>query len=186
MSQTKTRDHFRCQWFYLFWLFTIIPIQVMASGTKSVEHKLKAALTYKVAKFVEWPGQVSAKSHNTFGICLLGEDYFGPVLDALQDHMVGGLPISIQRFSQSTSIDDSCQVVFVSRSKQVFLESIFKILRQRSILTIGDTKRFAERGGMIQFIYNNRHIGFKINLKSAKRTGLKIAAPLLEMASMMK
>ncbi|MCU7879030.1 MAG: YfiR family protein [Candidatus Thiodiazotropha sp. (ex Lucinoma borealis)] len=66
------------------------------AATPSSEYKLKAALIYKLTKFIEWPDQQMEQPEHNFGICLLGEDNFGEALDALQERKVKDLPITIR------------------------------------------------------------------------------------------
>lgn len=147
------------------------------------EYKLKAALLYKLTHFVEWPAIASNPKSNRFNICLLGRDDFGGALDSLSTRKVNGLPIAISRFSYSKGIDKQCQLLFISDSKQAFLSSIIQTLGRQPVLTISDAKDFVEQGGMIQFVSENKHIGFRINLRKARAANLIIAAPLLELAT---
>jgi hypothetical protein len=178
MSRRLSSRRQCCLWL----LLVLLPLQIFAAPPTE-EYKLKAALIYKLSKFVEWPAPAATGKPRTFGICLLGEDAFGAALDALEGRKAAGQPIRVQRFSQSEAIDSGCQMLFISESKQAFLGSILQNLQQQPILTLGDTKGFAEQGGMIQFTRGRKRIGFKINLESTKQSGLKIAAPLLELAT---
>ncbi len=147
------------------------------------EYKLKTALLYKLAKFVTWPESGNANAMGEFGICVLGRDDFGAALDALSGRRVGEQPIVIHRVGQSEGIRQQCRIVFISRSKRAFVNDIANALGDRPILTVGDSKGFAKQGGMIEFILANGRIGFRINLGRVEQAGLKIAAPLLGIAS---
>lgn len=161
------------------WLPTLAIAEVPAAD----EYKLKAALLYKLTRFIEWPDNGLA---DNFGICVLGKDNFGSALDTLEKRKVRSQAIIIHRIKLSKNVDKQCQLIFISDSKQGFLPTIFKSLAQRPILTIGDSKSFAEKGGMIQFTRGAKRIGFKINLQQAKAARLSIAAPLLELATIVK
>ncbi|RLJ19314.1 DUF4154 domain-containing protein [bacterium endosymbiont of Escarpia laminata] len=167
------------------WLLMVLsPLQLIAAPPNA-EYKLKAALVYKLSKFVEWPASSGADKSGRFGICVLGEDVFGSALDALEQRKAAGRTVRIRRFTQSESIGDSCQVVFISKSKRPFMGAILQKLKGRPILTLGDTEGFAEQGGIIEFTRGKKRIGFLINLESARRSGLKIAAPLLDLATVL-
>jgi hypothetical protein len=168
---------------YLLILLAVMPLQAMATGPLAAEYKLKAALIYKLTRFVEWPVEGRGKPRDQFNICILGRDVFDGALDALNGREVNGSPITIQRYTRSNGISESCQIVFISASKQAFLQPILQSFEQRPILTISDTEQFAEKGGMIQFTRGGKRIGFRINLDQARASGLKIAAPLLELAT---
>ncbi len=168
----------------LLLLLLLACVDLHSAGLASSEYKLKAALIYKLTRFVEWPGD--ALAGESFGICLLGRDDFGSALDALETREVRHKPIRIQRFVQSESVDESCQILFVSKSKRPFLGNILRTLARQPILTISDLDRFAEKGGMIEFTRGRKRIGFRINLQRANSAGLKIAAPLLELATIVE
>ncbi|MBA1445093.1 MAG: YfiR family protein [Gammaproteobacteria bacterium] len=168
----------------LWLLMVLLPLQLIAAPP-SAEYKLKAALIYKLSKFVEWPDLTGADKSGSFGICVLGEDVFGSALDALEQRKAAGRTVRVRRFTQSESIGDSCQVVFISKSKRAFMGAILQKLKGRPILTLGDTEGFAEQGGIIEFTRGKKRIGFLINLESARRSGLKIAAPLLDLATVL-
>lgn len=165
-------------------LLALLPADLLSAGAVSPEYKLKAALIYKLTKFVEWPQSVQERRR--FGICILGQDDFGSALDTLEARQVGDLPIHIQRFAQSEAVNSSCQILFVSESKRPFLKTILHSLAHLPILTIGDVATFAEKGGMIEFTRGHKHIGFRINVQQADRAGLKIAAPLLDLATIVE
>ncbi|RDH85106.1 MAG: hypothetical protein DIZ78_11875 [endosymbiont of Escarpia spicata] len=179
-SQWLPRLRLCCLWL----LIGLLPLQLFAAPPNA-EYKLKAALVYKLSKFVEWPAPSGADKSGSFGICVLGEDVFGSALDALEQRKAAGRTVRIRRFTQSESIGDSCQVVFISKSKRAFIGAILQKLKGRPILTLGDTEGFAEQGGIIEFTRGKKRIGFLINLESARRSGLKIAAPLLDLATVL-
>jgi hypothetical protein len=155
----------------------------LSAAPPTAEYKLKAALIYKLTKFIDWPQSQTGNDRDDFGICLLGDDEFGDALDALEDRKAKELPITIYRHSQSEAIDNRCQIVFISDSKQAFLKPILQSLHARPILTLGDTDGFAEQGGILQFTRGKKRIGFMVNLQSAKKSQLTIAAPLLDLAT---
>ena len=161
----------------------LMPSYDIAAETISEEYKIKAALIYKLTRFVEWPAKNGRNTSARFGLCVLGRDDFGSALEVLKGYKVDHAVISIQRFKRSQSINKYCQLVFISDSKQDFFRQIIKTIGKQPILTIGDSPTFAEKGGMIQLSYSDKRIDFKINLQQVKVSGLKIAAPLLEMAT---
>jgi hypothetical protein len=159
---------------------------VPCAAAPTDEYQLKAALIYKLTKFIEWPEAAEGRALESFGICLLGDDLFGDSLDALAKRKAKDMPIMIYRHAHSEAIDQRCQILFISDSKQAFLGSILQSLQGRPILTLGDMQGFAERGGILQFTRGKKRIGFLINLESAKQSQLTIAAPLLDLATVIK
>ncbi len=147
------------------------------------EYKLNAALLYKLSRFIDWPPTTGKTQPESFNICLLGRDNFGRSLDVLEERKVNGIPIAVHRHAHSTGIDsNNCQMLFISDSKQPLMASILRSFENQPILTVSNTSNFAKNGGMIQLVPGQKHIDFKINAYAALTAGLKIAAPLLELA----
>ena len=51
------------------------------------------------------------------------------------------------------------------------------------MLTIGETDRFIENGGMLNFVLDGAKIRFQANDAAVKRAGLKVSSKLLSLAS---
>ncbi len=168
-------------------LFSIVlccPLTAKISAASTTdEYKIKAALIYKLTRFVEWPEIEDIQQNNPFNICILGRDDFDASIDALKNLKVNSRLINILRIKQSRNVRDTCQLVFISESKQAFMKEILDALVQYPVLTISDTEGFAEKGGMIQLTHGEKRMGFMINLKRAHKAGLKISAPLLGLAT---
>lgn len=150
------------------------------------EYQVMAALIYKLTKFVTWPDIQTDNRSGRFGVCVLGENLFGNMLDALEQRKVGDKLIRVYRFDQSSELDQRCQLVFIGESKQAFLDSIVNNLGDRPVLTISDFDGFAQNGGMIEFTKGQQRIGFRINLNQVDAKRLKIAAPLLQLATIVE
>ncbi len=166
--------------FMLFITVLAFPGRTLLAGSEATpEYKLKAALLYKLTRFIEWP----QSDNKRFSICVLGEDVFGKALDSLRTRKVKGLPIEVTNYRYSDAITKSCQILFITESKQIFLKNILNRFHNKATLTISDIEDFAEQGGMIEFTRGMKKIGFTINLKQAKQGQLSIAAPLLQLAT---
>ncbi len=62
------------------------------------------------------------------------------------------------------------------------MAKILEILQGAHVLTVGETDRFAQSGGMINFVLEENRVRFEINVEAADRAGLKISSKLLELA----
>src|SRR5882757_8778032 len=49
---------------------------------KPKEYEVKADYLYNFGRFVRWPADIPAAQDNSFPICVLGQDPFGPTLDS--------------------------------------------------------------------------------------------------------
>lgn len=173
---------------FLLWLMLaglLLPAvaPALADTTPSGEYKLKAALIYKLARFVEWP---AGSLQETFRICVLGEDPFGSALDVLEKRKLYALPIEVRRSKDLGAKIDDCGVLFITKGETRNIKSLLPTLKDRSVLTIGDAEDFAELGGMMQMSLKRKKIRFTVNLQSIEDAGLKVAAPLLELSTIVR
>lgn len=145
------------------------------------EYQVKAAFLYNFAKFVEWPTASSAGVPELV-IGIWGDDPFGAVLDnVVRGKTVSQRPLLIRRLTRMEEAR-SCQVLFVSRSEQERLSPLLEILRGQPVLTVSESDRFAQRGGMINFILVNENVKLEINPNAATAAKLKIKSNLLSLA----
>ena len=154
------------------------------SGEATPEYQLKAALLYKLTRFISWPEM--AVDENEFTICVLGENVFGNTLEPLKARQANEKNINIEYYDQSDDIDSFCDLLFIEESKAPFLQTILDKFKTRGVLTISDMQDFAKRGGIVELTLVDNKGGFKVNLASAKAAELSIAAPLLQLATIVE
>ena len=146
------------------------------------EYDVKAAFLYNFAKFIEWPADAEQADPNAFVITILGKDPFGASLDEiLRDRMVGRRTFVVRRTSRVEDCGPS-QIVFISDSEAQHLAILLKRLHGTGVLTVGDSDRFAERGGVVGLRTEKDRIRLDINLELAERARLKISSELLKLA----
>ena len=156
-----------------------------ARAQTSREYDIKAAFLYNFVKFVDWPADALSESSSVINICVLGENPFGPAIEAIKDNVVTGKKLAIRYLSELQGAP-SCNVLFVSSSEAKRLTQIVAALGSSSTLTVGDMERFAELGGMINFINDQNKVHFEINVDAAERARLKIGSRLLNLARVIR
>ena len=154
-----------------------------AQESQPSEYQVKAAFLFNFAKFVEWPPGSFAGATSPMVIGILGDNPFGSDLEqTIQNKTINNRLIVIKPLP-SLAEATNCQVLFISTSEKKRLAEIFDGLRGASVLTVGETDRFTEAGGMINFVEEGNKIRFQINDAAAKGAGLKISSKLLSLAS---
>ncbi len=147
------------------------------------EYEVKAAYLYNFGRFVQWPAKATAAGDDSFGICVLGEDPFGPALHAtIAGETIGGKSIVVRRISKSEQAVN-CRILFISSSEDRQLKEILAALDKTCVLTVSDMPQFARRGGMVQFILEENRVRFQVNLAIAERAGLTLSSQLLKLAT---
>jgi hypothetical protein len=167
-------------WFVMFALLLASRLNLAAQTTK--EYEVKAAFLYNFVQFVEWPTDAFVDAQSPIVIGILGDDPFDASLDEIvRDEKVNNRPLVIQHYQRVEDIK-ACQILFISQSENRRLAEIFAALKDRSILTVGDTDGFVKRGGMIRFVTEKNKIRFRINAEAAKAANLTISSKLLRLA----
>ena len=154
-----------------------------AQESQPTEYQIKAAFLFNFAKFVEWPPAAFAEATSPMVIGILGENPFRDDLErTIRGKTINNRPLVIKEF-RSPAEATNCHVLFISTSEKQRLPEILKSLHGTSVLTVGETDRFIETGGMINFVAEGNKIRFQINEVAAKSAGLKISSKLSSLAS---
>jgi hypothetical protein len=158
------------------------PCNLSAQAPKVTEYQVKAAYLANFGRFIEWPTSVALAKSESFNICVLGQDPFGPDLDAaIAGETIGGARLMAKRISRPQDAVD-CRIVFISSSESGQWKEILAALRALSVLTVSDMSQFARRGGIIQFLLDGNRVRFDINLAATERVGLNLSSELLKLA----
>ncbi len=165
---------------FLAWVAFGVPIS-QAQQSAPTEYQVKAAYLYNFGKFVDWSAASAAK-RDGFQICVLGQDPFGPALDAaLARQSIDGKSVMARRITKPQDAF-GCRILFISASEDRQLKGIFAVLDGAGILTVSDIPQFSQRGGMIEFTLEGNRVRFEVNLGPAEAAGLTLSSELLKVA----
>jgi hypothetical protein len=157
-----------------------------AEDSKPSEYQVKAAYLYNFGRFVEWPSKSTSSKGNAFTICVLGQDPFGPALEATLAHeTIDGANVVAKRVSKAQDAG-GCRILFISAAEEGSLREIMAALDKLTVLTVSDMSQFTRRGGMIQFSLEGNRVRFEVNLTAAERAGLVLSSQLLKLALSVK
>ncbi len=157
-----------------------------AQTTTLREDRIKAALVFKLVKFVDWPVAALA-GKDPLQICALGDSAVGEAL-AIVDGKAARDRVAQFRKIGGLSLNDvkGCHVLYIPGGTREIGSGLSSALRGRSVLTVSDAPDFARRGGMIGLIHGENKVTFEINLRNARESGLEVGAPLLELATIVE
>ena len=145
------------------------------------EYRIKAAFLYNFAKFVEWPSEAFDDEDSTLILGVFGDDPFGAALQSLRGKTVRGRRLIIKRFDSLLDLDQ-CHILFITSSAPQQQQKALESLEGSNVLTVGEMQRFAQMGGIINFVIRKNKLRFEINLDAGKRAGLVISSQLLKLA----
>lgn len=145
------------------------------------EYLVKSAMLYHFARFTKWPEHTFEDSDVPYRFCVIGQDPFGPDLDALIRETIRNRDIITTRL-QKIRHAKNCHLLFIARSERKNLQNILDQLSGRPILTIADMESFAKNGGIIELKLVDNKIRFEINLGVAKEVDIGFRSELLLLA----
>lgn len=146
------------------------------------EYQVKAVFLFNFVQFVDWPAAAFPTSTTPLIIGVLGNDPFGPFLDAtVRGETVRGRPLEVRRYQTVNEIG-TCHVLYISSSEEGRLDDILSDLKDRPVLTVSETAGFDQRGGMIRFVSERSRIRLRINPDAAEAANLTISSKLLQAA----
>jgi YfiR/HmsC-like len=167
----------------VFWMLHLVS---RLEAQQPNEFQVKAAYLYNFGKFVEWPAGIPAGQNDSFVVCVLGKDPFGPTLDStFANERIGGKSVLARRISKPVEAM-SCKILFISTSESVRLKEILAAVEKSGVLTVSDIPQFSKLGGMIQFVLEGSKIRFEINRTKAESAGLALSSDLLKVASLVR
>jgi hypothetical protein len=163
----------------------VVFIQAVRAQTMS-EYKVKAAFLCNFVNFVEWPSQTFKTPNEPITICVLGEDPFGNALtEVIREIKLNGRGF-VERHIAGKEEARACQILFISSSERNQLRGITKEVGGLSVLTVGDTRGFAQQGIIVNFVLQDNRVRFEFNTDAADRAHLKISSKLLSLAKIVK
>ena len=143
---------------------------------------MKAAFLFNFTKFIDWPDSAFSDVHAPIVLGIVGDDPFGSDLNQIvAGQMVKGRAISIRKYRFGEDLRH-CHILFVSSSEQNHIPDILLSVQGASLLTVSDADRFADAGGMMQFVVEESRVHFIVNWDASTRVHLEISAKLLALA----
>jgi uncharacterized protein DUF4154 len=155
---------------------------VAAQSAATSEYEVKAAFLFHFAQFVDWPDGAFQEADSPLVYCTIGADPFRGALEtSLIGKKMGGHGLQVRHARQISEIQ-GCHVLFIGEGGKGQLASVLANVKGSPVLTVGESERFVNDGGMIGFCVEENKIRFKINLESAEKARLRISAKLLALA----
>jgi hypothetical protein len=149
------------------------------------EYDVKIGFIYNFAKFVSWPQEVIDKDPHALVICYVADDPSIKVFNKLDGKTIKDRTIKVVAFQEDTCLEQSHIIFFATHNKE-YIQGILEQAKGRNILTIGEVEGFTQWGGVINFFEELNRLRFKVNLKAARREGLKMSSQILVSAQIVE
>jgi hypothetical protein len=146
------------------------------------EHEVKAAIVYRVAKFIDWPAQSFADAQAFFEICVVGSAGVLQAFEPLNGRTLNGHPVAVRRVTGDMLDLQRCHAAYFPADAEGDVDYALSKLRALPVLTVGEGEHFARRGGILALTMRDQRVRFALNLRTSKQAGLTVSAQLLQLA----
>ena len=144
------------------------------TDSASLEYEVKAAYLLNFTRYVDWPSSAFPRQDSPLVICVIGPDPFHAILErTVEGRAADGHPIAVQRAALASDTR-GCHMAFLASGSQDLRIPQFDQL-EGAVLTIGEGRGFARRGGMIGLVIVNATVRFE-------STSTRFAAPAFRSA----
>ena len=162
-------------------LLVFISLSVNAENA-SYEYEIKAAFIYNFINFVEWPQSDSKSDTGSFNVCILGDNRLSAASKTIQGKPVQGKILQVKHIANAGEHEE-CDLIFFAISNTERLQRALESIKGESVLSVGESNDFIDKGGVIGLYIENNIVKFEINQLAAIDNGLQINSQLLELAS---
>lgn len=177
------RGYIRSTALALALIMTLVPRAVPAESAIPAEYLLKAGFLFHFSRFVEWPTEAYPKDGSSLDICVAGSQALRAYKSALDGKPIRSLVLKARAVELAVDSGSSCHILFISADKDDQLE---RFKPSRGLLVVTEKKGALNKGAIINFISQGRHVRFEIDLDAAKEAGFKMSSELLKLAVSVK
>jgi len=164
-------------------ILSFAAMPMLAHAEVENEKKIKAAIVYKILRFVTWPNDTN--SNDTLYLCVAHIDPYYRAFLQINGRKVGRKTIKIIA-PESQGAIRTCATEFTSLEQREMALINETNTGEAAVLTISDRVNFAERGGIINLVVKNNRVAFRINVQAARNANIKISSSLLKLAEIVE
>lgn len=164
-------------------LFALLAVGAAWALPGESGYDVKAGYLLDFGRFLRVTGTAAADRRSTFDICVLGHDPLGHLLDdAVATQTIDDRPVRAVRIGDAYGAK-GCDIVFLSADEGDGIPLDLDAIGKADVLTVSDASDFLKYGGMIQFVEEDGHVRFAVNLNAVNRTHITLSSELLRVAS---
>jgi YfiR/HmsC-like len=156
---------------------------IAAGGDVAPDVAVKAAFLYNFAKFAEWPGLAAGAP---IVICVIGDDRLAAAMvETVHGQLLSGHALKVAQ-PRETAQWRGCHLLFIADAEVRHAAADLEALKSLPVLTISDSKDFAQATGITELFIEAGRMRFAINLDTADASGLHLSSRLLGLAKIVR
>jgi len=148
----------------------------LISEETPTDYQVISGAIYNISKYTTWPGPLDMSKPFIIGV--IGKLPRGEQIYLSRDAAIDKRRVIVKYYSSLEEIK-SPEVLFIASSEAHRLDEILKYIEGKPILTIGDTKGFAQKGVIINFYVKGIRECFEVNYDAYRRSGIQIHSNVL-------
>jgi hypothetical protein len=146
---------------------------------------LKAAFLFNFAQFMEWPAD-AVLAGTSVALCIVNDDAVADALErAVEGRSVEGHNLTVRRLKAGAALPN-CHLLYLGGSDLKQSLDVADTIKGVFVLTVSDTARFAETGGMVELFGDNGRMRFAVNVDALQRAGVRMSSRVLGLAKIVK
>ncbi len=173
----------------LLMLFLLGVSGAQAKSQAFSEDQVKAVYLFNLTSFVSWPSIAFDAPDTPLRSAVLGDGDAASFIEifrkVIKGESFGRRAIVIDRLLSSAD-PSGYHILFIPTSQGPAESRLLNSIKGRSILTVGDSSGFCQRGGVVNLLRRGNRINLEINIDAAKAANLKISSKLLRIATIVQ
>jgi hypothetical protein len=150
----------------------------------AVEPQVKAAFLFNFVKFIEWSDD--GLSSGPVTVCVAGSPAVaGSLRAATQQQRALTRDVVVVQVSAG-DLPKHCHLIYVAERDEQRARRWLEALHGSTAFSVSDCERFAQLGGVANFVVDNGRLRFAINVDAARRANLRISSRMLALATIVK
>lgn len=162
-----------------FLLLFIFQVAVNAVAQERPTHEIHAAMLYNFIKYVQWPNE---SDPGDFVVGVIGDENVLNTLKQWYDGKPKGSKKYVIKKLASADEANTCQVIYIGKSKNKEFENIRNNITGKPVLTITDGNGMGQKGSCINFKVIDGKLKFELNQGMVNSSNLKVSGQLSSMA----
>ena len=148
--------------------------------------KLKAEYVFNFLQFTEWPAGTFGRPDSPIVVGFSGSPAMAEEFrSAVVGKTVNGRAVMVKQI-RGAGDAAGCHVIVIPGQAGAEELSKLGIAARGAVLTIGDSERFSEAGGVMDFYMDEGKERFEVNTLAAERAHLQISSKLLKIARIVR
>jgi hypothetical protein len=158
---------------------SLMPVaEAQAPGTR--ERQIRAALVYKVARFVTWPENV-LPARTAFTFCYISDDPTSQVLAGIEGRAIQNRRTRMRRIDTLDAGSlNGCNLLYLA-GKATLAPDLVNEAVAAATLVVADGPRVAANATMVQLLPRDNRVTLSVDLGMVRAARLRIDATLLQL-----